>query len=300
MKYLNAIIVLLICVASCAQSAIEPNCYNGSCRATKTIEGVFLYALVDSSGKKLTEYKYDNLRFTESYGILSFREKGQDLWGIINGEGDILIPANKYNRPLESRNGIVIAKDSERNQRLLDLKGNILIEGYNFYHLISNYPAVVWARKDSISRLYNRDGQLISDYTFKSYDNFGMSSDICDHAWITKSTTGVTSLVQVKGDEIEIEDYIDIFQPRAHSSCKVYTIKTESGILIKKYSTRSGKFVSEPIYKEVCFEPECLEPYRNKIPYSKIKDRITMAIGVLPNNDVHLIKSGGDVVLVTN
>ena len=296
MKYAPPLFLLLLASCFNAQENVDQKCWNGSCRAGKLIDKQYFYALSDEAGELLSEFKYKHLSFTESFGVLSFKEN--DKYGLMNAKGKILIEP-KYRHIIKSQKNLVIVTDTNKKKSLLNLNGDTLIhDKFKFFSIFD----FVWTRKDSTSQLYDHGGNLVSQTVYKSYSMFlALANGDHDSAWMTHSISDELEIIKIKDGKVSIEKYLDVYQPSDKSSVVIFTLPANSeGNVLKKYTFEFGKTESDPIYLEICTNPECLEPYKDKIPYDKIRKMNASLIGILEDYSVHLINYKGKTTLVKN
>ncbi|MFK7772081.1 MAG: hypothetical protein AB8F94_08070 [Saprospiraceae bacterium] len=235
-----------------------------------------------------------NISFSQDDKKLQIKKK-DDLYGLVNSKGLDIIEF-KYLKIEEACDYFIIT-NSNKHKMLLNKKGDEVIskEMKNFKINCFRPNIILGTNLNGEIEIYNSAGVEISPIKFGSIPSYMNYSDESNKLVITK-LDGQKCLLNFSDYSDEQPKLKIIEKPKGHNSAKIITyLPAEKGIFYRQVSLNNERFLSKPIYQDICFEQDCILKYQDKINIKATKSLFTKAVGILPDLTIHVFKNDGTI-----
>ncbi len=191
-----------------------------------------------------------------------------------------------------------ICTTEEDQKKLFNLEGGLVIkEDLKKIQINCNREKIIFGtNNDGVINLYNHQGEIISPINFSDIPTYNNYSEKNSKLVITKQD-GRNCLLDFLDYSDEVPRLKIIEKPKGHNSIRIITyLPSVDGIYLKQLSMNNERFVSEPIYSEICLERDCILKYKDKIDLRLTKSILAKATGILPNLQIHVYKRDGSLL----
>lgn len=218
------------------------------------------------------------------------------MFGLITTKGDKAVDF-QY-RGIEEVCNVFICKTESDFVQLRNLRGEDIIgENLTQIRIMCNgQPVIVGKNIEGEVNIYNHEGEIISPFKFTAIPKVNNYQE----------GSGKLVLTKIDGDNCLLEEYESsdgshklkiIEKPRGHNSARIITyLPAQDGIFYKQVSLNNERFLSDPIYIEICFEPECIMKFKDKINVRATKSILAKAVGIMPDMDIHVFARDGKIL----
>ncbi len=238
---------------------------------------------------------FPSILFAQDDSTLQIKKKG-DLYGVVNSGGVDIIEFKYKN--IEKACDYFIITNCNDHKMLLNKKGAEVIskEMKKFKINCLRAHIILGTNLAGEIEIYNSAGVEISPIKFGSIPSHLNYSDESNKLVITK-LAGQKCLLDFSDYSDEQPKLKIIEKPKNHNSARVITyLPAENGIFLQQVSLNNERFLSPPIYQDICFEQDCLLKYQGKIDMKAAKSLFTKAVGILPNRSIHVFKNDGTII----
>lgn len=288
---------LLLCFALFSISPIlsqdttlSKNCWRGICKVCSTsYHDCFV---TDSLGGVLIPIGYENIQFTDLRNFLMVRNDDGKK-GIVNIANQKIVPL-EYEDVHVHPQGFIKAKSQDSLIILYDTLGRVILPLDKWKIKIELLPATyIFAYLDSLYFIYDHNGKRLFDFGVKGYEHTYLMGNSCFRITLQN---GNQCLFGLPGLEDNLsKEYQNIERPKYHKSVTVLTWLPNANGEVLKQLARGSKRITDPIYKEICFEPSCLEPFKDLISYDYVKPpQLFYAVAILPDMSMHIFDETGE------
>jgi hypothetical protein len=231
----------------------------------------------------------------EKLGSLKIQEEN-GLYGLTTETGEIFIEI-KF-KTIEETCGYFICTTIDNSKQLLSQKGKqIIVKGLKDISINCRRPnIIIGTALNGEINIYNPMGEIISPISFSDIPKYNNYSEESDKLVMTKMDGENCLLDFSNNTESQISIKI-IEKPRGHNSARIITYLPEKdGVYFKQVSLNNEKFLSEPIYSDICFDPDCILKYKDKIDVRATKTFFAKAVGILPDMNIHVYSGDGTIL----
>jgi hypothetical protein len=284
------IIIFYLSPGSSQDTALSKKCWRGICIVCPTSYNDC--HVTDSVARLLVPSGYGSIQFTDLRNFLIVRNDDGKK-GVVNLANQTIVPL-EYEDVNVHAQGFIKATSTDSLISLFDTLGRVIIPPDRWRIKIELLPSTyIFAYLDSLYFIYDDKGQRLFDFGVKGYERTYLLGETCFRVTLKNGNQCLFALPDLQ-DTLSME-YQNIERPKYHKSVTVLTwLTNEHGDVLKQLA-RGSKRITDPIYKEICFEPSCLEPFKDMIAYDYVKPpKLFYAIGILPDMSMHIFDETGD------
>ncbi|MDF1696693.1 MAG: hypothetical protein P1U56_12705 [Saprospiraceae bacterium] len=205
------------------------------------------------------------------------------LFGLQSEGGETMVAA-KYKDIKESCN-LFICETKDDQYHIINSLGIKIIEEELIHvrTLCHEHPVFVGTNANGVIHVYDHQGNSISPISFSSIPKLNNYKDGGYKLALTKMD-GIVCLLQLIKEEGSPFLGKIIEKPKGHNSARIITyLPAEDGMFYKQLSLNNERFISEPIYQEICLERDCIQTYKDKTDIKAAKSIFVKAIGIKPD-----------------
>ncbi|MFK8008350.1 MAG: hypothetical protein AB8H03_18475 [Saprospiraceae bacterium] len=235
------------------------------------------------------------ISFSQSETKLQIKKK-ENLYGVVNSSGVDIIEF-KYKNIEKACNYFIITNCNNHKMLLNQKGGEVISKEMKKFKINCFRPNIILATNlNGEIEIYNSKGVEISPIKFGSIPSHMNYSDESNKLVITK-LDGQKCLLNFSNYSDENPKLKIIEKPKGHNSAKIITyLPAEKGIFYQQVSLNNERFLSKPIYQDICFEQDCILKYQDKINIKATKSIFTKAVGILPDMTIHVFKNDGTII----
>jgi len=183
-------------------------------------------------------------------------------------------------------------------KKLFNIEGKSIIKAdLKKIQINCNREKIIFAtNSEGELNLYNHLGENISPIKFSEIPTYNNYPEKNNKLVITKQD-GSKCLLNFSDYTDETPRLKIIEKPKGHNSVRIIThLPSVDGIYLKQITMNNERFVSEPIYSEICLERDCMLKYKDKIDLRPTKSILAKATGILPDLQIHVFKRDGSLL----
>ena len=269
------------------EATLSKTCYMQRAYCLFTQNG--LQGLMDTTGQVLIPAMYHKLLYTDHRDFFLYRQdKG---YGVLSIEGQVIL-IDTFQHQIKVRDQFIIAIDSAYRFSVYTWHGEqILPSQFQHIKFLSGRPEIIWAKKDAHYYPFDHTGTGLSQTGFLSFNRIPLGKSV----YAAEAADGMVYILGHPHEEALLAGpYRAAYRVPGHSSCAIVeSLPDHDGLILKRLYKRYGKYRSDRIYEEICFEKDCLEPFTDRLNLPSLRRQLFQAIGILPDGSYHLFDEAG-------